>query len=51
MEKAVIDTNVFVNFFLRTDLTERAKDMKARFNRLFTSCLYEHPGRDHFYLN
>lgn len=27
MEKAVIDTNVFVNFFLRTDLTERAKDM------------------------
>jgi len=27
MEKAVIDTNVFVNFFLKTDLTERAKDM------------------------
>mgnify|MGYP000465731822 CR=1 FL=1 len=26
MEKVVIDTNVFVNFFLKTDLTERAKD-------------------------
>jgi len=26
MEKALIDTNVFVNFFLKTDLTEKAKN-------------------------
>ena len=26
MEKVVIDTNVLVNFFLKTDLTERAKN-------------------------
>lgn len=26
MEKIVIDTNVFVNFFLKTDLTKKAKD-------------------------
>ena len=27
MEKAVIDTNVLVNFFLKTNLTERAKEV------------------------
>ncbi len=27
MEKVVVDTNVLVNFFLKTDLTERAKNL------------------------
>jgi len=27
MEKVVVDTNVLVNFFLKTDLTERAKKL------------------------
>lgn len=43
MEKVVIDTNVLINFFLKTDLTGKAKDtIKYVFNELHTYRIHEH---------
>ena len=51
MEKIVIDTNVLVNFFLKTDLTGKAKDTIKLEETTFILIREEltHKGIERFY--